>query len=201
MNNKIANILSLIFHPIFIPLYGIIILLNLQYFSFYLPAFKIIIVVIVGLFTCFIPGIFTLILFKNGYIESMNIEKRKNRHFVYFTSLLSYICCIYMLWRVHLPYWVLLIVIGAFISILSVTIINFFWKISAHATALGCFNGATFICCYLLCINPIWFFVTTILISGLVISARLKLNVHTIKQVIFGYLLGFFYIGIFPFLF
>jgi len=79
-------------------------------------------------------------------------------------------------------------------------IINIFWKISIHAAAIGGFTGGLFFVSFLLHTNPVAFFIVALLVGGLVMTARLQLKVHTRAQVFCGYLLGFFFTAIFPFL-
>ena len=200
MNNKLAKIISIVFHPIFIPLYGIISLLNLKYF-FFLPLFsKAYVVLLVAMFTCVIPALFLFLLYKANYIDSISVEKREQRYILYIVSIISYLLCIYLFWKIRMPYWVILMSLCISAIMLAMFIINFFWKISIHAAAIGSFTGGLFFVAYLLHINPIAFFLAALLISSLVMVARLQLEVHTTAQVVFGYLLGFFFMTFFPLL-
>jgi len=87
---------------------------------------------------------------------------------------------------------VVLIIVGSTsVSILLVSIISKFWKISAHATGISAMIGILGV------INnsapdAILFFPITILIilAGCLLSARLYLNTHTPMQILGGFLLG-----------
>ena len=200
MNNKLANIISIVFHPVFIPLYGIISLLSLKYF-FYFPFFsKAYIVLLVAMFTCVIPALFLFLLYKANYIDSLSVEKRGQRHILYIVSIISYLLCIYLFWKIRMPVWVILMSLCITAIMLAMFIINFFWKISIHAAAIGGFTGGLFFVSYLLHINPVPFFLAALLVGAGVMAARLQLGVHTAAQVICGYLLGFFFMTFFPFL-
>ena len=198
--NKLATIISVVFHPIFIPLYGIISLLSLKYF-FFLPFFsKTYIVLLVAMFTCIIPGLFLFLLYKANYINSISVEKKEQRYILYIVSIISYLLCIYLFWKIRMPYWVILMSLCISTIMLAMFIINFFWKISIHAAAIGSFTGGLFFVAYLLHINPVTFFLATLLVGASVMAARLQLKVHTTAQVICGYLLGFFFMIFFPFI-
>lgn len=81
---------------------------------------------------------------------------------------------------------------GITAQILLLTIITFFWKISAHSLAVGGILG--FLCAINLFLPenelllPIIF---TAFLSGLIMSARLLLNSHNPPQVYWGAFLGF----------
>jgi membrane-associated phospholipid phosphatase len=201
MNAKLATILSVIFHPVFIFLYGIISLVSLPYFFYFSFLAKAHVVLMAAMFTCIIPGFFLFVLYKTKYIDSMRVEKREQRHIIYIISIISYLTCLYLFWKMQMPYWVLLLLFCVFAAMLVMFIINICWKISIHGAAMGSFTGGVFFVSYLLGINPVSFFIVALLISALVMSARLQLEMHTMGQVVTGYLLGMFFTLFFPFLF
>ncbi|MDQ4141322.1 MAG: hypothetical protein M3142_12475, partial [Bacteroidota bacterium] len=69
--------------------------------------------------------------------------------------------------------------------------ISYFWKISAHSVGMG---GALGFIILLHTWQPeertLYLVSGTILLSGIVLSARLALNAHTPSQVYTGFLLG-----------
>ncbi len=201
MRDKLANIISTVFHPVLMPFYGILLLFHLDYF-FYFPFFyKVYVFSIVLVFTCIIPAFSIFLLYKIKYIESMRVEKREQRYPIYIISIVSYLVCLYILWKVNLPHWIMLISICSFFTIFVMAIINIWWKISIHAAAIGCFTGGMFLAAYFLKFNPVGFFIVVLLTGGLVMASRLQLKAHSVQQVICGYLLGISLVCFFPFLF
>jgi membrane-associated phospholipid phosphatase len=78
------------------------------------------------------------------------------------------------------------------ISVVLVTIITIKWKISAHLTGIGGLTGMIF--SLLLKTNGnllIWFFIS-ILLAGILGSARLVMDAHSPKQIYSGFAVGFF---------
>src|SRR5690606_5798284 len=71
-------------------------------------------------------------------------------------------------------------------------IVNRWKKISIHSGAAGIVSG--FVLAYLLTQTEyqLWAFTVTILVSGLVMSARLYLERHTISELIIGWMIGSF---------
>jgi membrane-associated phospholipid phosphatase len=90
----------------------------------------------------------------------------------------------------QLPVFLLLVVIGAMVALLAVTVINHWWKISAHLTGIGGLLGG--ICSFALSYSmlPMALIIIVLVLSLLLMYARLYLNAHTPLQVIGGYLLG-----------
>ena len=77
-------------------------------------------------------------------------------------------------------------------AILIVTVvITWFWKISAHAIGIGCASGFLFLLYETSPTSSLFMaMVISILLAGIIISARLYLEAHTPKQVYWGYFMG-----------
>ena len=199
MKNRIATIISGIFHPLLLPIYGSISLLCLDYFYFYSIFQKIYIVLFVGTSTCVLPLVALLLLKMAGYISNLKVEQRKERYGVYIVSLLSYLILICWLWQSVFLFWIMPLAISVFFVLLTIAIINVFWKISIHASAMGCLAGGVLFTMVLLQITLLWFFVSVVFLSGVVMTARLQLWAHSLSQVLVGYIVGLFFTAILPF--
>ena len=84
----------------------------------------------------------------------------------------------------------LIVAIGATVALLAVTIINRWWKISAHLTALGGLLGGVMSITLYYSVLPTPLIIGMLIVSLLLMYARLYLNAHTPWQVVCGYLLG-----------
>ncbi len=77
--------------------------------------------------------------------------------------------------------------------ILILTIITFYWKISVHSASLA---GAFGILYAYQILNPdidlLYILAVLLLITGIVGSSRMKLNAHSLGQIIAGLVVGFF---------
>lgn len=82
--------------------------------------------------------------------------------------------------------------LGATLLVVSVLLINLFWKISAHMVAIGGLCGMMIATSYRLQINLHPVLISLFIIAGLIAFSRLKLNAHDPSQVYFGFLLGAF---------
>ena len=187
----LAQIISVIFHPIFIPLYLAVIFVNsLPFAHLYSKIYKLFILGTIAVFTCIIPFFYMLLKYLTGSISNFYVEDRKQRTPIYLLSFVSYIICVIFLVRLRMEPFFLLIFSSALISVLVIVVINLKWKISAHSCGAGALCGAVFAFEYYLSANPVLLFCTVIFIAGTIISARLALKAHTLGQVAAGFLVG-----------
>ena len=204
MIHRIAQIISWVFLPLLMPVYGLIATFNtpssekiLSHPSLYdLPdELKTQLLVIFIIFGTVAPGISFILMYRRGLITSIEMDNRKERNIPLFI-ILSYCLILYFLFFFKAPNLVLPIYIyaipltGIIVSITSLGI-NLWTKISLHASGAGILCG--YICAFTaqqLQVNHL-LVIMAFLISGLILSARLILNKHTPFQVYLGWLLGF----------
>ena len=95
-----AKIISIIFQPIFIPLYGMILLMQTHaYHDGFTLSQRMVIYGGVFLFTGVIPAIVVLLGMVSGKISDGFISHREQRTIPYLISILSYCVCIYFVLR------------------------------------------------------------------------------------------------------
>jgi len=144
--------------------------------------------------TFLIPLMGILLLKFTRNITNLNMEDRKERIFPFLFNAIFYAATTYLFWeKFRFPNLVTIILLSITLSIVLLTIITIWWKISAHAIAIA---GATGIYLALLVkgepSNFYYAVAVSFLFCGLVGSARLKLSAHDSKQVWLGFLIGFF---------
>jgi len=75
--------------------------------------------------------------------------------------------------------------------------INFWWKISIHAVGAGALT-ATVVVLSMKMYTPLTsYLISVIIVGGLILSSRLKLNSHNPAQVWLGFLIGLLVISLF----
>ncbi|NCC98090.1 MAG: hypothetical protein EOL95_00090 [Bacteroidia bacterium] len=198
MGEKFAKILTLLFQPIFVPLYGFILLWNSSYFYAYSLLIKVMVLGLSSLFMVILPAIFYAILCKTGNITTPQATNSKERIPAYIITMSFYSMLIYILLYIGVVYYFNYIVLGALLALIIVFIVNFYWKISAHATGMGGLLGAVMYINWLQHQNFLWLYVAIILCGALVASARLQLKAHTSMQLLAGYSVGFACVGVLP---
>ena len=141
--------------------------------------------------TLIIPIILLLFLWRKGYIDSLHINNAKQRTTPYIYTLICYGFWAYFVRvTVKMPTFMLLVAIGAMVALLAVTIINHWWKISAHLTGIGGLLGGIFSFALNYSTLPLMLIIIVLLLSLLLMYARIYLQAHTPMQVVCGFLLG-----------
>jgi membrane-associated phospholipid phosphatase len=148
---------------------------------------------IIGTFvlTALIPIVLIIILWRQGRVSSLHITNPKERTIPYLYSTACFgFWCYFVSHTTHLPKVWLFIALGATVALLAVTIINRWWKISAHLTSMGGLLGGLISMGLYYNIVPTSLVIALLVLSLLLMYARLYLDAHTPMQVVCGYLLG-----------
>ena len=144
------------------------------------------------LLTGLLPLTSILILMKQGRVTDLQIDKASERTMPYVYASVGFAFWTYFLIRIlHAPLSLILVAVGATVALIAVTIINRYWKISAHLTGFGGLLGG--VLCYYISVGviPSWLTLSLWLAGTLVLMfARLYLQAHTPAQVAAGWLLG-----------
>jgi membrane-associated phospholipid phosphatase len=184
--------ISLVFQPLLMPTYAMILLMNMNIFLLLPIRWRLIAIVGTFIFTGFLPALPIWLMMKRGEVKDLFISKREERTMPYLFSLMAYFFWALFMWRtLQFPLFIVAMGMGSSVSILIIVLINLKWKISAHAAGIGGLSGAIFGVCYRTAINPLWLLVLVLFISGVVSLSRLELKAHTPGQVLAGYVVGF----------
>jgi hypothetical protein len=192
--NRIASFLSYLMHPVFMPLLSVFILfqiptyINLRFSPEYFNA----VYLCVGFNLIVIPTSLSYYLKRQGMISSMKMELVEERMIPYGITSVFYIITYFLFTQIHFPPLYLAIFLAASIAVVGLLIFSILKiKISAHLTGLGGICGLLLVTNQILAINTIPVFTCFILLAGILATARLKLNAHSPKEVLVGFLLGF----------
>jgi membrane-associated phospholipid phosphatase len=184
--------ITLIFQPLLMPTFGMMILMNMTFFVGLPPLWRWISIIGTFIFTAVLPAIPILMMLRKGEINDLFISKKEQRTMPYLISFLAYVFWSMFMWRtLQFPMFIVAMGIGSAISIIAITVINLKWKISAHLGGVGGLTGAVFGVCYRMAINPLPFLIAILAISALVALARMELKAHTPGQVLAGFVVGF----------
>ena len=193
MPNRLAHFLSFLFHPLLMVTYAVL---------FYYTAFAHIrmvtandrIFIISGLFfmlTFAIPALSAFMMNRAGAIGSLEMKERSDRLIPQLFTAAMYLVVFFMLGNRGLPDFIRLFILGSVVAQVVATGITLYWKISLHLIGLGGLCGGMLAGMLIENHSALWPLVLAFLISGLVASARLQLEVHNRSQLYIGYLTGF----------
>ena len=196
--NKAAKTISVIFHPIFAPLYGLILIFSLPTIYGYLSLpLKKMLFLIVLVNNIALPFSLLFFLKTKKHISSWEIENTRERMLPLFFVTILYAMTSYIVIKYPTPIFIKTYFITIFFISSSITVINNWWKISIHAAGMGALTALTLALTFRmhhLIILPLMIIIT---LAGLILSSRLKLNSHTPAQAWTGFFLGFIELFIF----
>lgn len=186
------KIISLVFQPLLMPTFGMMLMMNMDVFSSLPNYWRLIAIGGTFLFTALLPAVPILLMLRRGELHDLFISRREERTMPYLFSFMAYFFWSLFLWRtMQFPMFIVSMGIGSAVSIFIIVFINLKWKISAHLAGIGGLTGAIFGVCYRVAINPLWFLVVILSISALVAISRIGLRAHTPGQVFAGFVVGF----------
>ena len=204
MMKSFSKVLSYLFHPLFMPLFGLVILLNVPTVSVgfidtslynLLPQYKYYFYGIFALLTLLAPGFSILIMYWSKLVSSLEMPNRKERMFPLIFICVYYITVYYKM-RIDVPMltqvpFILSFVFGLVLTAVVVLIFNFFTKISLHSIGVFGIIGAVTAYFQSQMEYPLLLLLGLILIGGLIASARLSLKSHSFNEVLYGMVFGF----------
>jgi membrane-associated phospholipid phosphatase len=149
-----------------------------------------------GAFSFFAPALTVLFLQTRGAVSSVMMEKRSERIIPSVMVVLFGISLFaILLYKVPLALsgskFIFGLSLGSLLSVISCTILTFRWKVSLHATGMGILTGFLVIYFSNMLIFPMWILVLSFVLSGIVMSARMYLKLHSLSQLLIGYAIGF----------
>jgi len=188
----ISKIISTVGHPLIVPLLAVTLLLFGNTFLSIIPfGIKRFILLTVLMCTMIIPAFAIVLLYRLKVISAISLDNRKDRTIPLLIVIISYILCSVFLTDHIIMQLINRIIYGVILAISLCFIITFFWKISMHMIGAGGLVGVFFSVNFMNYGYMPWTLMFTILLAGLVGSARLYLGKHTIWQVFAGFMVGF----------
>ena len=186
-----AKIISVLFHPVFMPLAGIFILLSYGGWLSMLPtASKTTIYLIVLVTTLILPVSIMPVLLRTKVITNYRLTDKTERRIPLLLIALLYLIGAFSLQRVDAPVILSLFLNGSSMVVLAVAIFNWRWKISIHMAGIGGLTGMVLAITMRWMLNEQRIIAILFLVAGLTGYARLKDDDHSPAQVYVGYLLG-----------
>ncbi len=205
---KIAYGISVIFHPLLIVTYILLIQLAINPYLFGKNSIQAnhLLIVQMFIFSFVLPAFMVLMMKAIGLIDSLNMEDKQERVIPYIGTGIFYLWMYLSLHKnQHIPVAFTAAVLGSVLSLALIFFINIFTKISAHAAGVGGMVGMVLIMIRWFSyptftilwggnshqISVITILILVLIIAGLAGTARLILNAHTPKDLYAGFIVGF----------
>lgn len=199
-----SDIVSWVFLPLFMPVYGLLLamyipsnedyILNEDSLYFLTDAAKQAILYMFFIFSVLAPGLSFLLLHKKKIISTIDMENQRERN-IPMILMLSYCLVLYFLFIIKaqdniLPKYVYALPLSGVFVTVTYTVINRWIKISLHAGGAGILTGFLLAYASAQVEFETWILIAAILASGLTLTARLYLKKHTQLEVYTGWSLA-----------
>jgi len=185
-----AKALSALFNPFYLPVVGLILLFMFSYLSILPWVYKLLVVALVYVCTVLLPTYLIYLYRRYQGWSLVDLGVRERRLVPYVIGIVCYGLCIYLMRLHHIAHLMTSIVMAALVIQVVCALVNLWWKISTHMAAIGGVVGAVFAFSVLFNYNPVWWISITIVIAGMLGTARMILRQHTLRQVVVGFLVG-----------
>lgn len=185
-----ARVISMVFTPFYLPIAGLLALFLFSYMSLMPWIYKGSVLLMVYMFTILLPTLLIHVYRKYQGWTKWQLGVRERRMVPYIIAILCYFGCYYVMSYLRIPQFMANILVAALVIQVVCAIINVWWKISTHTAAIGGFEGALVAFSFLFAFNPLYWFCIILVIAGMVGTSRMILRMHTLSQVITGFLVG-----------
>jgi hypothetical protein len=191
----IAHLLSYVLHPLFIPTYFFLFLMQVLPFEFVgitewqlkMRLFS------VAWLTAFFPAFAVFLLWRLKLSDSIFLRTQKERIIPYVITMFFYWWMYYLSRNfTDQPIALKFFYLGIFVASAIGMTVNNFMKVSLHAMGIaGLTTAVILVSVFYPVKNAVWVLLA-VLLTALVISARLVVSDHTKKELIVGLFIGVF---------
>jgi hypothetical protein len=191
---KIAQFISLVLHPVFIPFVCGMIIIHLCPTLFNeVPAKDLKLWQIqLGLNTILYPLVFVFLMWRLGFIKNVYMRTNQERLAPLMASILFYFWNYYVFHKQHtaVPIIFKSFLLGTFISVSILFATTIFTKMSMHTTGIAGAATALILLHFIVPCSILAIVIAAIIAVVLVIASRLYLKEHTVAEIISGLIIG-----------
>ena len=192
---KNAFYVSVVAHPILMPVLGFIVFNKYNYTSFqgqsYYTLLSVFAILVVAA-----PAYFVYALKRAGYIQNYEMETRKERKLPLLFTSAAMLFNYFLMNRYHLPELYQLYFLCTCVGTIITFGINTFYKISLHTIGIGFLFGLGLVLSYLSTSDMRVYLIMTALAAGIIAFSRMILLAHTLPQIYWGFSVGVFIAGL-----
>ena len=189
---RLSRAVSVVLHPLVMPLYVILLLVAGPTQLSYFPAsVKFYLLWVTVLYTAVIPLLSVGLLRSVGRISSLAIDDRRERMLPLLVGAVCYVLCAITIAKIPSAIFLRKFMIAAACCEVLCFVVSFYWKISLHLTAMGAAVALLVVMNVAGVGNMMVPLMVAILCAGALASARLYLGCHNGQQVLAGFCGGF----------
>jgi hypothetical protein len=194
MSSFVRQFFSWVFHPIFMPMVGCLVIWYAYPSLVFLMQKPQVIMLgsVVLLNTILIPGIATFYLARKKIISSLHLHEKNERRIPFLVTAVSHVIACYMIRELFLPKQFYLVILGAAAASFIALIVNYKSKISIHMVGMGGITGIIASVLNVASNDMSYLLIFQIILSGIVGSVRIAGHEHSSEQIYTGFIVGFF---------
>lgn len=188
-----AKIISIVFHPIFIPFYVTWFFLYVEDFMFLgmIDRNKLLVLIHVFVLYTLFPLVTTLLLKGLGFIKSIYMQDPKDRIIPYVVCMIFYFWSWYVSKKLpDFPHEMMEFRLAIFIASIFGLLANIYLKVSMHAMAVGIMITFFMYTAYNDALSFGSYIALALFVTGLVCTSRLILRDHSPGEVYLGLAIG-----------
>ena len=191
----LAHLFSYVFHPLFVPTYFFLYLMQVLPFEFVgitdwqlkMRLFS------VAWLTAFFPAFAVFLLWRLKLSDSIFLRTQKERIIPYVVTMFFYWWMYYLSRNfTDQPIALKFFYLGIFVASAIGMTVNNFMKVSLHAMGIAGLTTAVILVSVFYPVNNAVWVLLAVLLTALVISARLVVSDHTKKELVVGLFIGVF---------
>ena len=192
MSDRLSRGISVVFHPIFIPVYTLVLLLNQDLtLALIIPVkTKLILSCIVFLTTIVIPFFSVWVFYRMKLVSSILLKTREERIYPLLIIAIFYYMTYYLLRSFPVTFLFSFYMLGSAFLVILALIISFRMKISLHMIGIGGVLGLLIGLSFTMSTDLSLLIVPATLLCGIIGSARLNENSHKPSEIYTGFLAG-----------
>jgi hypothetical protein len=188
MNRTVSLILSIVFHPVLVNVLALWLLFQLFPGLAYAvhPKMK----AFYMLFIFISAGLFPMAWVLVGSLinrTSLYLDDKEERHVPYLITSAVYLADFYLSRKTNAPGLLSAYLLACSSITVAVLLSNFFYKISIHAASMGALTAVIASAIPYAVADLRLLLALSIAVSGLVLTARLFMNAHTLMQTLIGF--------------
>ncbi len=186
------RIVSILFNPLLVPLYGLLIILNSGTYLAYIPSeVKNIILSVYFISSIILPLSTAPLLYYQKLIRDWQFKTHKERILPLLILAGFYVFAWFMLKRIQIPYLYISFISYCSVAIILSAVISIKIKISIHMLGMGILTGLVLGLSFQKTADLHFLLILLLLLSGITGSSRLLKKETTPFMVYTGYILGF----------
>ncbi|MFT3826050.1 MAG: hypothetical protein QM731_19165 [Chitinophagaceae bacterium] len=188
-----AQIISWIFHPLFVPVYVTIFFVYLHPYAYagYGDRQKLFTVLTVAFNIAFLSGFAVFLMRQLGLIQSMFLRTQRERIIPYTVAIIFYFWTWYVFHnQTDNSQFLVKFLLGAFLAVCGAWMFNIRFKISMHTTAMGAMLVFFLLFVFSDAYPSGMYIAVPFIVAGLVTTARLIVSDHSKVEIYAGLIVG-----------